>query len=118
VAVAWADGRYGNPDVFFRRVDASSSGPLPYAPAVAIERLIPNPTALTFRADLALAGDPNARLEVADLAGRIVHRQDLGAFGSGRHSTWVTLANVPAGVYWVRVVESDRSQAKRIALVR
>jgi hypothetical protein len=117
VAIAWGDGRYYNPDVFFRRIEPA--GPLPPSsyPVATIERLVPNPAATAFRADFVLQGGAPARLEIADLAGRVVRRQTLEGYAPGRHGVSISAAGLPAGLYWVRVVEGGKSQAKKIALI-
>ncbi len=118
VAIAWGDGRYYNPDVFFRRLEPAGPLPSPPIPTAGIERLIPNPAASVFRADIVLQGGAPAHLEIADLAGRVVRRQELYGFAPGRHGVNVSAAGLPPGLYWVRVVEGGRGQAKKIALVR
>jgi DNA-binding beta-propeller fold protein YncE len=67
----------------------------------------------------ALPSAENATLEMLDVSGRIVARQDVGAMGAGRHT--VTLGGgeaLPAGIYFVRLTQGEHSAIARVTVLR
>jgi len=119
VTVAWADGREGDPDVVVAR-HALERDPLPapFMPVAMIERVSPNPSRGELLVEFALSGGTSALLELVDLGGRRVQVQSLGNPGPGRHATrFVPGAGVKPGVYWLRLVENGRGNARMVAII-
>lgn len=81
---------------------------------------LPNPAVggrLTV--SFALPSAEHTTLEMVDVSGRTVARQDVGALGAGRHT--VTLGkNEPlvAGIYFVRLTQGRHRAAARVTVLR
>jgi hypothetical protein len=73
----------------------------------------PNPVSETVRAAFTLLHPGPARVEVADLLGRIVLGHDLGALPTGRFSRTLDLSTLSSGVYLLRVVLGDGTVVAR-----
>ncbi len=70
-------------------------------------RVTPNPASSTAVLSAQLSGTAPARVEVFDLLGRPVQQLDLGTVG-GQQSVQLSVQQLPAGTYWVRVTEGGR----------
>lgn len=75
-------------------------------PAFAL-RISPNPASTTAYLSAQLTGTASTRVEMFDLLGRPVQQMELGTV-SGVQSIPLSLQNLPAGTYWVRVTEGGR----------
>jgi len=81
---------------------------------------LPNPVVggrltVTF----ALSSAEHAALEIVDVSGRAVAREDVGALGAGRHA--VTLGEgepLAAGIYFVRLTQGRQSATARVTVLR
>jgi len=87
--------------------------------ALALSPAQPNPGRsqdLALRFTLATAAP--ARIELVDASGRRVRAQDVGALGAGEH-TWSPAAGrtLPAGLYFVRLVQGGHTVTRRVALI-
>jgi hypothetical protein len=76
----------------------------------------PNPARGPFAIDFALAERGDVRLEVFDVAGRLVARQDAGELGPGPHQ--LPVASLPPGLYSVRVRQAGYSATARAVVLR
>ncbi len=86
---------------------------------VRLEGFTPNPSARTPAIAFTLADDRPALLEVYDLAGRMVWRQDVGAFGPGAHrAVMPTSCRLSTGMYVMRLLVGDEMRTARGAIVR
>ncbi len=104
-----ADGAVGTTGV--EESGAPPAGP----PRVALEAIRPNPTATVPTIVYSLDGWDPARLELLDVAGRVVMRQELGSPGPGRHEARLGLRRSPTpGVYWVRLTQDTSSAASTV----
>jgi hypothetical protein len=88
----------------------------PFRPLAQIERVAPNPAHTDVAVEFALGGK-SAQLELVDLAGRMIETMPLAGFGAGRHVVSVPLGRCAPGIYWVRLREGDRVDARRIAVL-
>lgn len=100
---------------------AEASVEIPRAVAeLAIARLAPNPASGPVRVELALpSGRGEARLELIDLAGRVIESRTLAVSAGG--SQVVTLgagASLPPGLYHVRITQGHASRTRSLAIVR
>ncbi|MBI1798985.1 MAG: immune inhibitor A [Candidatus Eisenbacteria bacterium] len=107
-----------------------ASQPAPLAvgdgPPVAMLELAPpapNPAVSRARFVFALPQSGAVRLEVLDLAGRIVRRLASGPLAPGRYARGWDLSDeagrrVPPGIYFARLEQSGRSLTRRLAIVR
>jgi len=78
----------------------------------------PNPARGAFRLDFVLADWSPASLAVVDIVGRLVHSQEVGDLGPGRHQVVLNDgARLSPGVYFVRLGQSGQSLTRRIAMV-
>jgi len=68
--------------------------------------------------DLALPAAVPARLEVVDVAGRIVVGYDVGSLGAGTHTFDITRGSLPgAGVYFLRLSQDGCCVLRRIVVL-
>lgn len=90
------------------------------APVFALMGAAPNPcTASQLAIRFSLPSAEPSTLELIDVAGRIVARREVGAFGVGEHRVGFAAADVPAsGVYWARLRQGDRRATSRVVIVR
>ncbi len=116
-----AGGRYG-----YRLSDAASGTvadeawiTVPaFSPALRLAGPWPNPIAERARVSVELPLAGAATLVLVDAQGRAVRQWDVGG-DAGEHELQLgELGGAPPGVYWLRLVQGGRSQAKRVALVR
>ncbi|UCH77845.1 MAG: T9SS type A sorting domain-containing protein, partial [Candidatus Coatesbacteria bacterium] len=79
----------------------------------------PNPAreAVTFAFTLP-ADDPEAELEIFDLAGRRLATVSRGGRAGANVVTWSPAAAVPPGVYFCRLTAAGNSAVKKLAVVR
>ena len=103
-----------------RFADTSDSLPPPPPPArnFALLGVHPNPSPVLPSVVYSLDGAANVRLELVDLLGRVVMRRDLGGQGPGQHEVALDRARMPAGVYWLRLVQANRVASARVVLIR
>lgn len=99
--VPWA---YLDPSLSVTSTEESSDA----AQAPRAARNHPNPgNATTISYDL--AEEARATLEVFDVQGRLVARQDLGLQGIGKQQAWFDGASLESGLYFYRIKLSDPS---------
>jgi hypothetical protein len=84
-----------------------------------IRRIAPNPVSGPFNLQFSLPTAATARVEVLDIAGRILESQDLAMAGDGpgQARLGVTKRLAP-GIYMVRLSQAGLEWSKRIAVVR
>jgi hypothetical protein len=91
----------------------------PVAVVFALEGARPNPTRGNgLHVAFALPSGAAARLELLDVSGRQVLMREVGSLGPGRHA--LNLAegrSIPPGLYFVRLVQGDRWQRARVAVI-
>ncbi len=108
--LGWADGgaeRFG-PEAWIN---------VPASTLFALGGFSPNPSPARAQVSFALGSASPATLEVLDVAGRSVVRQEVGAMGAGRHV--LTLgAPLPPGLYLLRLAQDGRVLVARGAVVR
>jgi hypothetical protein len=121
--VGWTDRRESNRDVYLLRVsDEPTTG---VDDAIADRRFAlagfrgnPFPGARA-KAEFTLPDEAPARLEVLDLAGRVLAKRDVGPLGAGRHTLALPeLAVALPGVYFLRLERRGASLVARGALIR
>jgi hypothetical protein len=83
-----------------------------------IEGIRPNPTPRAFTVAFSLMGNGPAWLEVVDVVGRRMLRQDVGSLGPGRHTFGSGDAALSPGVYIVRLCEAGRVVSRPVVVVR
>jgi hypothetical protein len=92
---------------------------VPATPGFALRGVSPNPSAgdaLTLR--FALPDAAPARLTIADVAGRVVERRDLGVPGAGEHALRVRPARrLDPGVYLLRLEQGKGSRTARAIVI-
>ena len=123
--LTWINGHTGN-----RRGNAAgalaagtpedgSAVPAPVATdAFGIRRIEPNPASGPIALEFALPGGGVGRLEVLDVAGRVIEAQDLGAAGSRvQQARLGTTRRLAPGIYLVRLSQAGRSWSRRVAVV-
>lgn len=127
--------------IFFRRMTAPAFAPIAayeasaagsavafsapqVAPSGSLELAIsgigPNPSVNgSFTVQFTLPASSSADLELLDVAGRQLARQEVGSLGAGRHAVELGAGQlVPAGIYMIRLSQGDRVVATRAAVLR
>jgi hypothetical protein len=89
---------------------------LPRFPPIALGGLRPNPAFDQPRVSFRLADSSPARLELIDASGRRVLAREVGSYGAGEHVLELTGKRVPAGIYYVRLTQGDRSVSARAVI--
>ncbi len=86
----------------------------------ALERPCPNPTRGALTVAFSLPTDAPAQIELLDVAGRSIARQDVGALGSGRHVVRLApdTARLPVGLYLVRLTHSGHALIAKAVVTR
>ena len=98
--------------------------PLPVAPIaeparLAIESIFPNPAESRTTVVYSLDHRTPARLELFDVAGRVVWERDLGSPGPGRHEFHLGNSIGPSpGMYSLRLIQDGRSVSSMVMFVR
>jgi hypothetical protein len=117
----WEDERSGSGrDVYAQLIVASgplavpTPAPLGAGPAIGV--LHPNPASGPFSFVLTLPEARPARLELLDIAGRIVHEQEFAPGRAGRFPFTLD-ADAPPGVYLLRVRQGSATQSARLVRV-
>ena len=60
-----------------------------------------------------------ARLEVVDVAGRVMEAREVGGMGAGRHTVQMASAGrLPAGINFITLTQGTRRLVSRVAVVR
>lgn len=98
--------------------DATLLSTAPMPDGVARVELYPNPFRSTVLLHLDLLMTGPSTVEVFDVLGRRVLRRDLGVQPAGSSEYRLDLAEVPAGLYVVRVSNGSESITKRLVKVR
>ncbi len=118
----WTTGAPGTSEMTIgvRIAGGSTAGaPAPAASAFALERVRPNPArgrSLDVAFTLADAGA--ARLELLDVAGRVLAARDVGALGSGAHRVSLSpAAPVRPGLYFVRLRQGANTRTERVTVL-
>jgi hypothetical protein len=71
------------------------------------------------RVAFSLPNGAEARLELIDVAGRVVSRRDVGELGGGSHVvTFAPDRPLAAGLYWVRLTRAGRALVGKVAVAR
>jgi hypothetical protein len=113
-------------DIHSNESDFSSLAPL-IATAVdattfgfALSGVRPNPSMNgRLSVSFSLAGGPGARLELLDVAGRLVVARDVSGLGPGSHVLTVGDEKpLPSGVYFVRLIEDRQVLGARAVVTR
>jgi hypothetical protein len=77
----------------------------------------PNPAFDRMSVSFVLTSGAPATLELVDVSGRRVLERAVGSLGAGEHRLDFTLAGrVPAGLYFLRLTQADRTAATRVAV--
>jgi hypothetical protein len=80
--------------------------------------LAPNPSRANIGLTFQLAEPGEVSVDVLDLCGRIVENLRLGVLSRGSHSAALPAADMPAGIYTVRVIAPGGCAAERCVILR
>lgn len=99
---------------------ATSAPPRAGVAGLALAGAWPNPARThDLRLRLTLPSSDPAKLELLDLAGRVVARRDVGALGAGEHLVRIEpAAPLRPGVFFARLSQGGASRTARICLVQ
>jgi len=101
--------------------DAAAGGggnlPPPGAFRLAVEEIRPNPTRAAPLIFYSLSSWAPARIELVDVAGRIVVQRDLGSPGPGRHALLLDpKEGTRTGIYIIRLTQAGESVSSKLVL--
>lgn len=89
------------------------------AAAFALRGFLGNPARAESSLEFSLPDAAPARLEVLDVAGRLVARREVGSYGAGTHRVAIDeLRAQPPGLLFVRLTRADRSLVARATHLR
>jgi hypothetical protein len=92
---------------------------VPRVAAFALAGLRPNPAVRNLSVAFSLPDASPARLEVLDIAGRMLLERQVGTLGAGSHVVELSQARaLPAGIYLVRLTQGGRSLTTRGVVIR
>ncbi len=75
----------------------------------------PNPNTGDFTIDLDIQSANNVNAAILSTEGRVIWNEDLGSV-NGSMSKEVSLTNVPAGIYFVRITADDQTAVRRLMI--
>ncbi len=79
----------------------------------------PNPARGELDLQFSLERSGDASVEVLDVSGRVVARRSLPDAAAGAHAVTVAEARaLPAGLYFVRLVQGERREQRRVVIAR
>jgi hypothetical protein len=105
----------GASEVFFGDVTVRT----PSGASLALGGAAPNPAHGVWSVTFSLPGTGPARLEVIDLAGRIVAAREVGRFGEGSHVLALPeTGSLPTGVYFLRLTRAAMTQLAKVCAIR
>jgi hypothetical protein len=88
------------------------------AASLVLEGALPNPAVRGLKVGFTLSGIAPARLDLVNVAGRIVGTMDLAGRGPGRHVVdFAAGRSVPAGTYFLRLHQNGNSVTKPVVVV-
>jgi hypothetical protein len=118
--VAWEDqGQFGAA-LWMTRVSAPVVVGVPLggpSHALLLSAPRPNPSRGDISFDVSLAGDGLVRVELLDVAGRVLRSHELQGRGT-QPVKFSGLLSLPAGLYFVRATTNGESQRTRVVLTR
>jgi hypothetical protein len=115
---SWTGAAGGGGFSYTRAVKPTASVPGASA-AFALRGFVANPTRLGTALEFSLPDAAPARLEVLDVAGRLVTSREVGAYGAGTHRvTLDELRAQPPGLLFVRLTRAGRSLVARATHLR
>ena len=88
---------------------------------LALLGVAPNPVTTDARLQvrLSLPRSTAASLQVIDISGRVVARQDLRSLGAGVHELTLAWERRPSpGIYWVRLTQGGTSVASKVGVLK
>jgi VCBS repeat protein len=105
----------GASEIFFGDVTVKT----PSGAAFALGGASPNPAHGVWSVAFSLPGTGPARLEVIDLAGRIVAAREVGRLGEGSHVLALRETNsISAGVYFLRLTRGGETKLAKVCAIR
>jgi hypothetical protein len=91
----------------------------PVAPGFSLAGAQPNPGRGDLQVSLSLPDAAPARIDLWDVAGRLLLTRDVGPLGAGSHLVDLApTARLPAGVYLIRLTRGGRALTARAVVVR
>jgi len=92
---------------------------VPSAYVLALAGFAPNPTTGSdLRIAFTLPKRAPGSLAIYDVAGREIHREDIGELSAGSHFLPLGSTPVPAGVYWLQLDHDGKEITRRGVVIR
>ena len=74
----------------------------------------PNPSAGFAQVNFSLNNSSNIRIELNDIAGKLINAFSIGKLSKGNHSQVIDVSKLPAGVYTVSVVSGEQKATQKL----
>jgi hypothetical protein len=120
--LAWIKAHSEGPGglLFAMEEDADAAPPAgPATLAFGLERIVPNPQRGPLVVSFTLGGGTTAKLEVVNVAGRLVRSAEVGDLGPGRHQLQLGgTTHLPNGVYLVRLTQDGQASSQRVTVLQ
>jgi len=107
-------------ETFGGEASVTVPGPVGVEPSglsFALQHVAPNPVAERMTVSLALPSSDPATLELIDATGRRWLDREVGALGAGTHRVELAPGQVPAGLYFLRLVQGLRMATTRVVML-
>jgi hypothetical protein len=123
VCGGWSEGLWGI-WIGSSAVTALAFGDVTAVPAAAASTPVPvllsarpNPASGAFEVLFESAGTRSAELELINVGGRRVARQNLGTLTPGNHQVRFEGQRIPAGTYFLRLTQDGRSASTKVSII-
>jgi hypothetical protein len=91
---------------------------VPMSAEFALQGARPNPTVGRMTIAFSLKDNASATIELVDLGGRRVFSREVGSMGAGFHVVPLDNANLPIGIYAVRLTQHGRTLSSKVTVIR
>jgi hypothetical protein len=119
---SWTNGSGGIPGgggFSYTRAVKPTTSVGPGSAAFALRGFIGNPVRSDAQLEFSLPDGASARLDVFDVAGRMIASREVGSYGAGTHRIEVPeLRQAPAGLVFVRLVRGGNTLVSRATHLR
>ena len=91
---------------------------VPMSAEFALRGARPNPSIGSMSFAFSLADDSPATLELVDLVGRRVFTRQVGSLGTGFHIVPLNNANLPIGIYAIKLTQHGRTLSSKVTMIK
>lgn len=110
--------RLGVPQPGGEVMAGQTSVTVPLTTEFALHGVRPNPSVGSMSFAFSLTDNSPATIELVDLGGRRVFTRPVGSMGAGFHVVPLANANLPIGIYAVRLTQHGRTLSTKVTVIR